>query len=93
MEKAEAADDLQLVARLLEQAARECGDAYTNRQRVAVKTSDNPVEAAGRQEFSPTFPPRSTSCTSVSSALKTDQPRPRERLRSCRTTGGQCSRS
>ena len=51
MEKAEAAEDLQLVARLFEQAARECGDAYTNRQRIAVKTNDNPAEAACRQEL------------------------------------------
>src|SRR5688572_6301071 len=55
MEKAEAAGDLQLVAKLLEQAARECGDAYSNRNRIAVKTTDNPAEAARRQELLPSI--------------------------------------
>lgn len=39
------------MARLLEQAARECGDAYTNRHRIAVKTTDNSAETARRQEL------------------------------------------
>jgi hypothetical protein len=49
--KAETAGDLQLVGRLLEQAARECGDAYTNRHRIAVKTTEDPTVAARRQEL------------------------------------------
>jgi len=51
MEKADAAGDLQLVAKLLEQAARECGDAYTNRHRIAVRTTENPAASARRQEL------------------------------------------
>ena len=51
MEKADAAGDLQLVAKLLEQAARECGDAYTNRHRIAVKTTEDPAARARRQEL------------------------------------------
>lgn len=33
-ERAESRNNLQLAAQLLEQAAKECGDAYTNRQKI-----------------------------------------------------------
>ena len=39
------------MAKLLEQAARECGDAYTNRHRIAVKTTEDPAASARRQEL------------------------------------------
>ena len=70
MEKAGAAGDLQLVARLLEQAARECGDAYTNRNQIAVKTAEKPADAARRKELLDNLKVRWTSCTSGSSAQR-----------------------
>jgi hypothetical protein len=49
--KAEQEGDLDLAMSALERAAKECGDAYTNRSRVALAVTEDAAVAARREEL------------------------------------------